>query len=221
MMFKPLWLSPTGGPTLGPVPGSEFGNPRKDRFHQGIDLNCRRIPLIPGRSGVVVGAGLSTGRGGNFVRIDHGRIRGHHFVAFHCHFGWKNQPWQDCIFVRNGQKVGPRTELGIAGDSGNALAVHDHFELYMDGKAVDPLCFIREYQQVWRPARLLRVGLFYPRAESPDVLVAQKRLNAHGYRLSEDGIYGPKMQGAMGTFQTEHGLKSDMIVGRKTWLALL
>jgi peptidoglycan hydrolase-like protein with peptidoglycan-binding domain len=44
----------------------------------------------------------------------------------------------------------------------------------------------------------------------------QWHLNKFGYKLKEDGIYGPKTLEAVRDFQTRHGLVVDGLVGKKT-----
>jgi hypothetical protein len=221
-MSKPLFNSPTGGATLGPVPGSEFHAPRTGHIHAGIDLNCTRIPLTPGRSGTVLFAGVSSGLGGNKVEIDHGVLQdGHRHVVKHYHFGHKWQPWQECLYVKAGDHVNPLTELGQAGDSGDATAVHDHYEHYVDGRAVDPLQYLREYQVVRKLLSGLRLSLIYPKSEGPDIPYLQLRLTAHGFPCRADGIYGPQTVAAVEAFQHSVALTPDGIVGQKTWQALL
>lgn len=220
--MKPLFRSPTGGATLGPVPGSEFHNDRHDHLHGGIDLNCGRYDLIAPRAGRVMIVGVSLGLGGNKVEIDHGILDdGLRHYTKHYHFGHKFQPWQDCIYVREGDRVQAGQPLGVAGDSGNASAVHDHYEHYLNGRAVDPLCYLREYQVVRRLLTGERYGLFYPNSESADVLAAQIRLIRHGFIVAADGVYGPQSQRMMRHFQEVRGLPADGVVGRDTWRALL
>lgn len=216
--MKPLFYSPTGAATLGPVPGSEFHNDRHDHLHNGVDLNCQRIPLIAGTHAVITFTGRSTGLGGNKVEMR--TVRGNDVhVLKHYHFGYKNQPWQDCILVRPGQQVWVGQPLGIAGDSGNASAVHDHYEHWLNGKPIDPLQHLREYQVIRR--WFARYALAYPKAEGPDIPHMQQRLCAHGYQIAQDGVYGPLTVQAMRSFQATRGLVPDGIVGRKTWQALL
>jgi peptidoglycan hydrolase-like protein with peptidoglycan-binding domain len=49
----------------------------------------------------------------------------------------------------------------------------------------------------------------------------QQQLNRYGYKLVEDGIYGPATTGAAIAFQKGHGLTPDGIVGPITWAALV
>jgi hypothetical protein len=60
-------------------------------------------------------------------------------------------------------------------------------------------------------------------ATGANVVYLQYRLNYHDASivpLKEDGIWGPKTQGAVLKFQKEKGLVVDGIVGPKTWAAL-
>ena len=55
----------------------------------------------------------------------------------------------------------------------------------------------------------------------PEVRRAQSLLNAKGASLQVDGVFGPKTEAAVRTFQKQKGLTADGIVGPKTWSALL
>lgn len=222
--MKPLFRSPTGWASLGPVPGSEFHNNRGDHLHGGIDLNAPfGTPIIAPRRGFVAFVGTSTGLGGNKVEVDHGCLSdGRHHVTKHYHFGHKNTPPSDSIIVVVGQRVGMGDTLGYCGDSGNATAPHDHYEHWVDGRPLDPLQFLVEYQVVRRPRLQLRFALAYQGAEGPDIPYLQERLNHAGFGpLAADGIYGPITGQAVRSFQVSQGLTVDGIVGRNTWRALL
>ncbi len=54
----------------------------------------------------------------------------------------------------------------------------------------------------------------------PDVLALQKRLNALGGDLKEDGVFGNGTRAAVMVFQGTHGLTPDGVVGPKTGAAL-
>lgn len=49
----------------------------------------------------------------------------------------------------------------------------------------------------------------------------QENLNAIGYHLAVDGIFGSKTRNAVVDFQRKHGLSADGIVGRNTWAKLI
>jgi murein DD-endopeptidase MepM/ murein hydrolase activator NlpD len=46
------------------------------------------------------------------------------------------------ISVRKGETVGRSQSLGIAGNTGNSRGVHLHFEVYKNGKRVDPMLYL-------------------------------------------------------------------------------
>jgi peptidoglycan hydrolase-like protein with peptidoglycan-binding domain len=49
----------------------------------------------------------------------------------------------------------------------------------------------------------------------------QYLLNDHGSRLTVDGVFGPRTEAAVRSFQRQHGLSVDGIVGNQTWTALI
>jgi peptidoglycan hydrolase-like protein with peptidoglycan-binding domain len=53
-----------------------------------------------------------------------------------------------------------------------------------------------------------------------DVKKLQTLLNAQGYKLTVDGIFGAATTTAVKDYQTRKGLMSDGVVGEKTWAAL-
>jgi hypothetical protein len=58
-------------------------------------------------------------------------------------------------------------------------------------------------------------------SRGPAVRELQQRLNARGARLVVDGIFGPRTQAAVRTFQRTNGLQVDGVVGPRTWARLL
>jgi hypothetical protein len=222
--MKPLFRSPTGTASLGPVPGSEFGNKRPGHLHGGNDLNCRcGSPVICDSDGTCLMAGLSTGLGGNKCEIDHGILsdgKGH--VTKFYHFGPKHSAWQDVISVRPGDKVKAGQTIGVGGDSGNATACHVHYEHWVNGRPEDPLQYLREYQVIRLPAEKLRLALAYPGSVGPDIPLLQARLKVHGFDPGPaDGMWGDRTTAALLAFQTAHALTADGICGRASWTHLL
>ena len=100
-------------------------------LHAGLDM--REEPGSPVRAtagGKVVTAGWSGGYG-NMVEIEHGNdlsTRYGHLSA---------------INVAEGQTVAPGTLLGRVGSTGRSTGPHLHYEVRIDGEAVDPGRFLR------------------------------------------------------------------------------
>jgi len=59
-----------------------------------------------------------------------------------------------------------------------------------------------------------------PYLRGDDVGKLQKLLSACGLKNAEDDVYGPFTQTLVRQFQSQHGLKSDAVVGPQTWSAL-
>jgi hypothetical protein len=55
----------------------------------------------------------------------------------------------------------------------------------------------------------------------PEVRAIQLLLNARGYNLNVDGIFGPITQSKVEDFQTDNNLTEDAIVGPETWQKLI
>ena len=100
-------------------------------LHSGLDM--REEPGSPVRAtagGKVVTAGWSGGYG-NMVEIEHGNdlsTRYGHLSA---------------ITVAEGQTVAPGTLVGRVGSTGRSTGPHLHYEVRIDGEAVDPGRFLR------------------------------------------------------------------------------
>src|SRR5262249_15533035 len=70
------------------------------------------------------------------------------------------------------------------------------------------------------PAMAPPEGLLMIGDRGPDVLALQKRLNALGAGVKEDGIFGTGTRAAVMAFQGANGLRADGVVGEKTRAAL-
>lgn len=115
-----------------PVSGclsSGFG-PRRGgagRYHKGVDLFTRNPqPIKAAGDGVVESAGRMRGYG-NVITVRHRNgvaTRYAHLSAF---------------AVRKGARVRQGQMIGRTGDTGNATAVHLHYEVLIDGRPVNPL----------------------------------------------------------------------------------
>lgn len=129
-------------PTLLPVEGylsAEFstrtwmlgdGSSRVDDWHPGIDIAARRgTDILAAGAGLVVFAGW-TSRYGNMVIINHGD----NIFSYYAHNS--KLLVRDKAFVRKGE---PIAQLGNSGYT--SKGPHLHFEIWKDGKPVNP----REY----------------------------------------------------------------------------
>jgi len=122
-------------PTIWPVAGwlsSAFGT-RKDPFngtpdfHPGLDISANRgTPVFATADGVIESARYS-GSYGNAVEIDHGfgiETRFAHLSGF---------------AVRVGQRVRRGEVVGFVGSTGRATSAHLHYEILLNGRAVNPM----------------------------------------------------------------------------------
>lgn len=115
-----------------PVQGtltSRFG-PRWGRMHEGIDIGAGSgTPIAASGGGTVIVAGPQGGYG-NLVVVDHG---GGLSTAY---------AHQSRIAVSVGQSVGRGSILGYVGNTGHSFGAHLHFEVRVNGGAVDPLGYL-------------------------------------------------------------------------------
>lgn len=114
--------------------GSGFG-PRRHpilgrvKMHKGIDLVAKRgIKIKSAGKGVVIKACYSMGYG-KCVKIDHG----YGYVSVYAHMSK--------ILVGEGQKVKHGDVIGLVGNTGRSTGPHLHYEVWINGKAVDPEIF--------------------------------------------------------------------------------
>lgn len=115
-------------PVNGPLT-SGFG-PRWGRMHEGIDIGVPTgTPVVASASGVVISAGWGGGYG-NLVVIDHGGG----IATAYAH--------NSRIIVSAGQTVGQGTVVAYAGSTGHSTGPHVHFEVRVNGAAVDPLGYL-------------------------------------------------------------------------------
>ncbi|MBN1174462.1 MAG: M23 family metallopeptidase [Micromonosporaceae bacterium] len=117
-------LSSPYGMRIHPV----YGYPR---MHTGIDLAAPGgTPIYAAASGTVVEAGEHGGYG-KFTCIYHGKHKGQGLSSCYAH--------QSVIGVRVGQKVQRGDVIGWVGTTGVSTGDHLHFEVRLDGEAVDPM----------------------------------------------------------------------------------
>lgn len=100
------------------------------RFHSGLDIaNARGTPIIAAAGGVVVKAAYNSGYGRQ-VEIDHGY--GITTTYSHC----------NRLLVRKGQRVRGGQRIATIGSTGRSTGPHLHYEVHLDGNAVDPIDYV-------------------------------------------------------------------------------
>ena len=103
---------------------------RWGRMHEGIDIACAYgAPVHAAAAGTVIYAGWMQGYG-NLVVLDHGN--GISTAYAHA----------SAILVSVGQSVGQGEEVSLVGATGHATGPHLHFEVRVNGVAVDPLSYL-------------------------------------------------------------------------------
>ncbi len=125
-------------PSVVPVTGlmtDGFGR-RKDpftgrrAFHRGLDISARRgTPVLAPADGVVVFTGRNGGLG-KTVRVAHG----FGFTTIYGHL--------DTVSVEPGDEIRRGGEIGTLGSSGRSTGPHLHYEVHVDGQAVNPLYYM-------------------------------------------------------------------------------
>lgn len=132
-----------GGSTyIWPIPGvttitSPFG-PRKSGYHTGVDLagnECRDKQVIAVAAGTVIKTVKSyapdTGDSyGNYVKIKHSDS----VTTIYAHLLR--------VDVEEGDRVQQGQRIGRCDNTGNSTGNHLHFEIRINGKAVDPMKYI-------------------------------------------------------------------------------
>lgn len=110
---------------------------RWGRQHQGIDLAAPvGTPVFATGDGVVVFAGWQRGYG-NLIKIKHE-------LGTETRYAHLSK-----IRVKQGQKVSRNTLIGDIGNTGRSTGPHLHYEVRVDGKAVNPMSFIKAAQNVF------------------------------------------------------------------------
>jgi murein DD-endopeptidase MepM/ murein hydrolase activator NlpD len=100
------------------------------RPHEGIDVSAPMgTPIEAPANGVVRSTGWEAGYG-NVVEIDHG-------FGITTRFAHTSR-----ILVRPGQRVQRGERIALVGNSGLATGPHLHYEVHVNGRAVDPLRYV-------------------------------------------------------------------------------
>ncbi|WP_228461265.1 DUF5930 domain-containing protein [Paracoccus liaowanqingii] len=114
---------------------SGFGR-RWGRMHQGIDMaGPVGTPIHTTGDGVVTFAGRS-GAYGNLIKISHE-------LGTETRYAHLNR-----IHVKVGDRVSQGERIGDMGNTGRSTGPHLHYEVRMNGRAVDPMSFIKAADNV-------------------------------------------------------------------------
>lgn len=194
-------------------------------FHYGFDSIGYSVAhsVLPG---TVIAVGVLQGweAGGLQVVIDHGSgviSRSMHLAD---------------AYVSTGQRVSEAHPIGKLGKSGNATGICLHLEIRINGKAVDPVPWIRARLGETSggtpaPRFPLPSGSYFGPKEGPaasvsgyyshrdDLRTWQQRMHDRGWAITVDGYYGPNTRDIARRFQAEKGLTVDGLIGPATWSA--
>jgi len=131
-------LKPTGMPADGYI--SSYFGARADPFdghsaiHTGLDIAVPYgSPVHTVAEGMVTYAGVRSGYG-NVVEIDHGNG----YMTRYAH--------NSKLLVHAGQHVRVGDEIAQAGSTGRSTGSHVHFEVWYDGRVMNPLAFVKSHR---------------------------------------------------------------------------
>lgn len=136
---QPMVVGGWGYPLAGDYRKTDGYGPRSvpdcrlcSTFHRGYDMaqTCGATIYAAG-PGTVIRAG-EWGSYGNAVRIDHGGG----VTTIYGHMMWNS------LLVQDGQAVVAGTPIGLEGRTGVATGCHLHFEVRINGVAIDPEPFM-------------------------------------------------------------------------------
>lgn len=106
-------------------------------MHPGIDLSgAYGTPIYATADGTVLRAGWNAGGYGNLVEVDHGR-------GISTRYGHMS-----AILVSAGQHITRGQQIGRMGSTGRSTGNHLHYEVRIDGRAVNPIPFMKSTDYV-------------------------------------------------------------------------
>ena len=158
--YEEFWIiHPLGSPTWI---SSYFPEKRGSGIHAGLDLVSEEgTPIYAPADGTVVTWGWN-GRcglnvpnpckkgqnGGNGIYIQHGTVNGKVYQTESMHLAGYADGISYGVDVKRGDII------GYVGMTGNTSGGHDHFQLRVDGRLVDPLPYIKRMEKCPSPAVL-------------------------------------------------------------------
>ncbi|MEA1072827.1 M23 family metallopeptidase [Sphingomonas sp. LY160] len=127
--------------------------------HAGIDLAAPiGTPIYATADGVVTTSEYNSGGYGNLIKLDHGR-------GIETRYGHLSS-----MAVRSGQRVTRGQMIGRMGSTGRSTGSHLHYEVRIDGRAVNPIPFMK----------------------SNDYLLAMQRKGGGTHSMDAVALGGPK-----------------------------
>ncbi|UCE80101.1 MAG: M23 family metallopeptidase [Nitrospiraceae bacterium] len=133
---RDLYFStPKGWPVAGRLTSSygrrEHPKSRRRDFHSGVDIAAGPgTPVTVTADGIVSFSGWAGGNG-NLVVVEHG----HGYSTFYAH--------NKKVNVKVGQEVRRGDIISFIGSTGNSTGPHVHYEIWKEGKSLNPYKFIK------------------------------------------------------------------------------
>jgi len=123
------------------------------KMHEGIDFTAKRGTPIQATANGTVHKVLKSPSYGNYVVIKHGH--GYETLYAHMHK----------TMVKKGQKIKRGEQIGTVGSTGRSTAPHLHYEIHLNGRAINPLSYcvdglsINEYEALVKSASKMNQSL--------------------------------------------------------------
>ncbi len=115
-----------GWPAVGGIITSYQGQ-RWGRLHKGIDISgVSNRAILAANGGTVAVAGWHNDYG-NYVKINHPNG----YTTLYAHMS--------SLTVSAGQTVSKGTQIGVMGTTGRSTGIHLHFEVFKNGKLINPM----------------------------------------------------------------------------------
>jgi murein DD-endopeptidase MepM/ murein hydrolase activator NlpD len=113
------------------VRGNPFGG-HGGEMHPGMDMAAPTgTPVYATADGIVGRAERTYGGYGNLIQLEHGK-------GLETRYGHLSQ-----ILVRDGQRVHRGDLIALVGSTGRSTGSHLHYEVRIDGRAVNPMPFLQ------------------------------------------------------------------------------
>ena len=128
-----LWTVPTFIWPLGYDEISDlFGTARANSvgYHTGVDFTAAVGTIVGSTAAGQISVATWDPSYGNWIEIDHGG-------GYRSRYAHLNEIW-----VREGEWVQSNAYIGTVGNTGNSSGAHLHFEVIVDGQAVNPLAWL-------------------------------------------------------------------------------